>query len=181
MLASDVKRYMHEILRPGGRSLIAFFLLNEEWSALGTEATGSIKFEHEMQGAPTANVENPDAAIVHPEAFIRDRYGECGLEVREPFPLRDLVRPDERYELAGHRDRAVKAVSRNRLAQGVDMTDIQRPKGSTEHPLIALSDENTAVAEDMGAYPATALGLAHPVHGVCAHSAGSPIFHTRCT
>jgi SAM-dependent methyltransferase len=30
------------------------------------------------------------------------------------------------------------------------MTDLERPKGSTNHPLIALSDENIAVAEAMG-------------------------------
>jgi hypothetical protein len=50
---------------------------------------------------------------------------------------------------------AVKAVSRNRLAQGVQMTDTERPKGSTNHPLIPLSDENIAVAEAMGVNPAT--------------------------
>ena len=35
------------------------------------------------------------------------------------------------------------------------MTDIERPKGSTNHPLIPLSDENIAVAEDMDVNPAT--------------------------
>jgi hypothetical protein len=35
------------------------------------------------------------------------------------------------------------------------MTDIERPKGSTNHPLIPLSDENIAVAEDMDVNRAT--------------------------
>jgi predicted O-methyltransferase YrrM len=35
------------------------------------------------------------------------------------------------------------------------MTDIERPKGSTNHPLIPLSDENIAVAEAMGVNLAT--------------------------
>jgi SAM-dependent methyltransferase len=88
MLASDVKHYMHEVVRvlkPGGRSLITFFLLNEESSALSKEGKGSVKFEHEMPGARTAHAENPQAAIRYPEAFIRDLYGECGLELREPL------------------------------------------------------------------------------------------------
>jgi SAM-dependent methyltransferase len=88
MLAPDVKHYMYEIVRvlkPGGRSLITFFLLDEESSALSKEGKGWIKFEHEMQGARTADVENPEAAIAYPEAFVRNLYGECGLEIREPL------------------------------------------------------------------------------------------------
>jgi SAM-dependent methyltransferase len=88
MLPADVKHYMYEIVRvlkPGGRSLITFFLLNEMSSALSKEGKGSITFEHEMQGARTANVENPEAAIAYPEAFVRDLYKESGLEVREPL------------------------------------------------------------------------------------------------
>jgi hypothetical protein len=48
-------------------------------------ATDIFKFEHEMQGARTMYVENPEAAIAYPEAFVRDLYGECGLELREPL------------------------------------------------------------------------------------------------
>ncbi len=88
MLPADVKHYMYEIVRvlkPGGRSLITFFLLNELSSAFSKEGKGQIKFEHEIQGARTANIENPEAAIAYPEAFVRDLYGECGLELREPL------------------------------------------------------------------------------------------------
>jgi hypothetical protein len=66
-----------------GRSLIIFFLLNEESSALIKEGKGSMPFEHDMEGARTADVENPEAAIRYPEAFVRDLYKECGLELRE--------------------------------------------------------------------------------------------------
>jgi hypothetical protein len=88
MLPADVKHYMDEIVRvlkPGGRSLITFFLLNEESSALSKEGKGSITFEHDMQGARTADVGNPEAAIAYSEAFVRDLHGECGLEIREPM------------------------------------------------------------------------------------------------
>lgn len=88
MLPADVKHYMNEIarvLKRGGRSLITFFLLNAESSALGKEGKGIIKFEHQLQGCRTANAERPEAAIAYPEAFVRDLYGRCGLEIREPL------------------------------------------------------------------------------------------------
>ncbi len=88
LLPADVKHYVEEIVRvlkPGGRSLISFFLLNEESSALSNEGRGSITFEHEIQGVRMANVDDPEAAIAYPEAFVRNLYEECGLEVREPL------------------------------------------------------------------------------------------------
>ena len=119
LLPAGVKHYMDEIVRvlkPGGRSLITYFLLNEESSALSKEGKGSITFEHEMQGARTADVGNPEAAIAYPEAFVRDLYGECGLEVREPLLYGTWC---GRTDGMSGQDIviAVKAASRNRLAQ----------------------------------------------------------------
>ena len=34
-----------------------------------------------MPGYRVTNVENPEAAIPYPEAFVRYLYGECGLEL----------------------------------------------------------------------------------------------------
>lgn len=88
MLPSDVKHYLHEIarvLKPGGRSLITFFLLNKESLALIKEGKASFNFEHEMPGYRMTDVENPEAAIAYPEDFVRYLYGECGLEFREPL------------------------------------------------------------------------------------------------
>jgi SAM-dependent methyltransferase len=81
MLPAEVKHYMSEgvrVLKPGGRTLITSILLNES-SALSKQGKGWIKFEHETQGARTATVENPRAAIRYPEAFVRNLYRECGL------------------------------------------------------------------------------------------------------
>lgn len=88
MLPSDVRHYLHEIVRvlkPGGRSLITFFLLNEESLALIKQGKGFFKFEHELPGYRVTNVEHPEAAIAYPEDFVRWLYGECGLELREPL------------------------------------------------------------------------------------------------
>lgn len=88
LLTPDVKHYLREIVRvlkPGGRTLITFFLLNEVSSALSKEGKGVLNFDHEMQGHRTANHEQPEWAIGYPEAFVRDLYAECGLELREPL------------------------------------------------------------------------------------------------
>ena len=38
-----------------------------------------------MLGYRTTHVDHPEAAIAYPEAFVRDLYKECGLELREPL------------------------------------------------------------------------------------------------
>jgi SAM-dependent methyltransferase len=88
MLPPDVEHYLHEIVRvlkPGGRCLITYFLLNEESSALIKNGKGTYNFEHEMQGYRTINAKQPEAAIAYPEPFVRDLYGKCGLKLREPL------------------------------------------------------------------------------------------------
>lgn len=149
MLPPHVKHYVHEIarvLKPRGRSLITFFLLNEESSALSNEGKGWIKFEHEMHGARTANAEDPEAAIAYPEAFVTDLFRECGLEIRGPFRYGTWC---GRANGMSGQDVviAVKPASRNCLAQGVHMTDIEQPEGSTEHQFLPPSDETVADAD----------------------------------
>ncbi|WP_085234337.1 methyltransferase domain-containing protein [Mycobacterium conspicuum] len=155
MLASDVKHYMQEIVRvlkPGGRSLATFFLLNEESSALSKEEKGAIKLKHEMHGPRTVDVENPETAIRYPEAFVRDLYRECGLELQEPLRYGKWC---GRANGMSWQDVviAVKGASTHRLAQGVRMTETERPNRSSKHPPIPPSDQNTAFAQGTGGKP----------------------------
>ncbi|MEI7781856.1 MAG: methyltransferase domain-containing protein, partial [Planctomycetota bacterium] len=118
MLPSDMQHYLHEIVRvlkPGGRSLITFFLLNEESSALITEGKASFNFEHEMPGYRMTHVEIPEAAIAYPEDFVRYLYAECGLVLREPLHYGTWC---GRMNAMSGQDVviALKAASRNRLA-----------------------------------------------------------------
>ena len=88
MLPQDVQHYLHEIVRvlkPGGRSLITFFLLNEQSLALIAEGKGSLNFEHAMPGYRTTHIEHPEAAIAYPEDFVRYLYENCGLDLRQPL------------------------------------------------------------------------------------------------
>jgi len=88
MFPPDVKHYLHEIarvLKPGGRCLTTFFLINEESSALTKARKGTLNFEHEGPGYRTTDKKRPEAAIAYPEAFARDLHAECGLALQEPI------------------------------------------------------------------------------------------------
>jgi SAM-dependent methyltransferase len=152
MLPADVKQYMREIVRvlkPGGRSLVTFFLLNEESLARGKRGEGVIKFDHELQGARTANVENPEAAIAYPETFVRNLYRQSGLELEDPLRYGSWC---GRTDGMSGQDVliATKAGNGNRHAQS---TDIERPEGFDEHSNLREYPHVARHASDAGAAP----------------------------
>ncbi len=88
LLPPDVDNYMHEIsrvLKPGGRCMSTYFLLNEESAALIKTRKATYKFKHVRQGYRTIDAKRPEAAIALPEVFVRDTHGTCGLKIREPL------------------------------------------------------------------------------------------------
>lgn len=88
MFPADVTHYLHEIarvLKPGGRCLSTFFLLNEESSALTKAKKGRFNFKYERQGYRTISVIRPEAAIAYTELFVRDLHEKCGLGLLEPL------------------------------------------------------------------------------------------------
>lgn len=88
MLPADVEHYLSEIarvLRPGGRCLVTFFLLNDESTALIEAAKGTYNFEHRGPGYRTINARRPEDAIAYPEAFVRGLYEKAGLRIDEPI------------------------------------------------------------------------------------------------
>jgi SAM-dependent methyltransferase len=88
MLPPDMENYFREIVRvmkPGGRCLITFFLLNDESTALIDDLKGEYNFEHRREGYRTVNRDSPEAAIAYPEEFVRSLYEKYGLKVREPI------------------------------------------------------------------------------------------------
>ena len=153
MLPSDVRHYLHEIVRvlkPGGRTLITFFLLNDESLALIKEGKASFNFEHEMPGYRVTRVEIPEAAIAYPEDFVRYLHAECGLELREPLRYGTW---SGRTDAMSGQDVvvAVKSAGRNPLGHAARTSDLERPMGSSKYPLIALPEEGpkTRRANDM--------------------------------
>jgi SAM-dependent methyltransferase len=88
MRAAEVRHYLDEVarvLRPGGRCLITFFLLNDESRpALAAGASdftfrygeGIVRFDH-----PT----KPEAAVAYEEDAVRAWFDAVGLSTEEPI------------------------------------------------------------------------------------------------
>ena len=89
MLPQDVRRYTSEIarvLRPGGRSVINYFLLNDESCRLLDRGRGTFSLKFEWDGDRLCRVESlelPESVTAHDEQRIRDLYDEFGLDLAE--------------------------------------------------------------------------------------------------
>jgi SAM-dependent methyltransferase len=89
LLPDAVARYLRElarVLKPGGRCLATYFLLNQRSERAITE--GEVKelhrFPHRLDGCRVLSLELPESAVAHDEARIRHLYAESGLTILEP-------------------------------------------------------------------------------------------------
>ncbi len=88
MLTADMLRYLPEtvrVLKPGGRTLITYFLLNEESRRLQDAGKSSLAFTCRVGGCHSTNREAPEAAVAYEESLVRALYQKHGLEVEEPI------------------------------------------------------------------------------------------------
>ncbi len=88
MLPPDLKNYLGEVsrvLKPGGRCLITFFLMNEESEALIRSGDSSLIFKDRIDGCFTTNRNDPEAAIAYDEADVQAMYVRNGLEITQPI------------------------------------------------------------------------------------------------
>lgn len=98
MLPEEVESYAREIarvLRPGGRSLITYYLLNEQsrpfvesrqrpiYAAYPFDGRGS--FPHDYGTHRVRYTEVPERAVAYDEQFIRSLYANCQMKVMEPI------------------------------------------------------------------------------------------------
>jgi SAM-dependent methyltransferase len=79
-----VDRYLSEIsraLRPGGRGLMTFYLLNDESRAAieAGEVRDEFRFRHPVGTALTSFQDAPEWAVAHPEERVRQACVERGL------------------------------------------------------------------------------------------------------
>jgi hypothetical protein len=72
------------VLKPGGRCLSTFFLLNAEATELLKSAQGAWSFKHEGTGHRSLNAKSLEDAVALPEAFVRRCFEENGMRVETP-------------------------------------------------------------------------------------------------
>jgi SAM-dependent methyltransferase len=88
MLAGDMEHYLSEIartLKPGGRCMISFFLLNEESKALMAEGVSTIQFKYPLPDCVTNNKEVVEAAIAFEESLVRTSFANHQLNLMDPI------------------------------------------------------------------------------------------------
>jgi ubiquinone/menaquinone biosynthesis C-methylase UbiE len=86
MFAADMEHYLSEIartLKPGGKCMINFFLLNPEAKKLMEQGASSIQFKHALIDCVTSHKEKPEAAIAFEESFVRQCIEKYQLTLAE--------------------------------------------------------------------------------------------------
>jgi SAM-dependent methyltransferase len=87
MLPDDVAHYSREIarvLKPSGRALITFFLLNDESLSLVRDGKSHLDFKHDLGAYRTIDAERVEAAVAFPEADVHALLRRSGLEAAPP-------------------------------------------------------------------------------------------------
>jgi SAM-dependent methyltransferase len=89
LLPDAVARYLDElarVLKPGGRCLATYFLLNERSErAIAEGAVRELhRFPHRLEGCRVLSRELPESAVAHEEVRIRRLYAGSGLAIVEP-------------------------------------------------------------------------------------------------
>ncbi len=88
MLPSDIRHYMGEIsrvLKPGGKCLITFFILNEESKKLVTSGYSALNFQYKLDDFLTINETVPEDAVAYEEEFVKKLFENHGLVFTQPI------------------------------------------------------------------------------------------------
>ncbi len=88
LLPEVVNRYLREVARvsrPGARSLVTWFLIEEEADRRIASGESPTRFEHDLGGCRVVDPKIPESAIAYREGDIRDFYARAGLEILEPI------------------------------------------------------------------------------------------------
>jgi len=88
MLPRDVNHYLSEInrvLKPGGRCLITWFLLNEKSRHQIANGQSYLKFEFPIEGCLTTNSDTPEAALAYDEAEAISLCRKHSMTISHPI------------------------------------------------------------------------------------------------
>ena len=86
MLESETDHYLAEtarVLKPGGRMLATFFLLNDGSRRLIADGQTSLRFLDPQDHVSVVDVDVPEEAVAFDEGWLRDRLVAHGLEPAE--------------------------------------------------------------------------------------------------
>jgi ubiquinone/menaquinone biosynthesis C-methylase UbiE len=89
MMPVAVETYLREIsrvLKTGGRSVITYFLLNDESRRFNNQGQGELKFTTTYQNDPLCCIANPaipEFAVAHDENRMRNLYAQTSCSVVE--------------------------------------------------------------------------------------------------
>jgi SAM-dependent methyltransferase len=98
MKPGGVQNYLSEIarlLRPGGRCLATFFLLNPVQAAWAERGKNALAFEHGVEDWRFVDPDLPEKAIAYREGYVREMLQRSGLTlVAAPYYGTWTGRPD---------------------------------------------------------------------------------------
>ena len=88
MLPRDVENYLKEVARvmkKGGKSLISYFILNDESLKLVEAGKSTQDFRYKFEGYRTTNPNIPEDSISFPEEYLRALYCRNNLSIIDPI------------------------------------------------------------------------------------------------
>jgi len=88
MLPDEVANYLGElkrVLKPGGKSLISWLILNGESATLVKGGKAALDVSHPLGECLVMNPKVPEEAIAHPEGKILELYGQAGFMIEPPI------------------------------------------------------------------------------------------------
>jgi ubiquinone/menaquinone biosynthesis C-methylase UbiE len=88
MKPPEVDHYLAElarVLRPGARTMITYFLLNDESERLIAQGHTAFSFRHQYEGYAVEVAHAPENAVALPEHDVREFYQRHQLVIDEPI------------------------------------------------------------------------------------------------
>jgi SAM-dependent methyltransferase len=99
MLPADVEHYFAEItrvLKPGGRMLATYFLLNEDSLGLMEQGAGGLRFDHDFGNYRIRNPDIPEGTLAYREEYVLGLYERFGLRLSRPVEYSGWAAKQER-------------------------------------------------------------------------------------